>query len=274
MDSRDFVSRASVFMRSFLIQAFWNFERIQNLGFAYCILPFLKRIYPDKEKRKKAVLRHLEFYCSHPYMVNIMLGLVVSMEERLARGDKNINEKQISSIKSHLSGPLAALGDSFFWVTWRSFCAIIASSLFFFGADRYFTSDNVMAVHFIAGIKTHAAPAFFSVFLFLILYNMLHIPLRWFGFSLAYGQGMQIIATIERLRVLNWGRLLAPISLMVLVIMVISYFVFIEYGFWQKILLAGFFFSLLGFKHRETSTIKTLYMTVFICVILSYIGAA
>lgn len=257
MDPKNITGKTVVFLRSFLIQAFWNFERIQNLGFAYCIYPFLKKIYPDKEKRRDAILRHLEFYCSHPYMVNIILGLVVSMEERLARGDKTINKNQISQIKSHISGPLAALGDSFFWVTWRSFSAVIASSLFFFTANKH-----------------DAAPAVFSVILFLVIYNMLHIPVRWFGFSLAYNQGMQIIAIIERFRVLNWGRMLAPVSITWLVIMLTAYLVVVEGGFWQKILLAGFFVVLFGFKHRETSTIKTIYVTVLICVLLSYIGAA
>ncbi|MFH1378948.1 MAG: PTS system mannose/fructose/sorbose family transporter subunit IID [bacterium] len=249
-------SEVRVFFRSFLIQAFWNFERIQNIGFAYCIYPFLVNLYPDKEKRKEAIIRHLEFFCTHPYMVNILLGLVVSMEERLARGDQGITGKQISQIKSHLAGPLAALGDSFFWVTWRSLCAIIAASIYFFSAN-----------------KIEPAPAFLAVFLFLILYNMVHIPVRWFGFSLAYKQGIQIIATIERFRVLNWGRMIAPVIMTLLILMVCSYFIVIEGGGWHKLLLAGFFFALFGFKHKETSTIKVVYFTILICVLLSYIGA-
>lgn len=256
MDSSYIISEVRVFFRSFLIQAFWNFERIQNIGFAYCIYPFLLKLYPDKEKRKSALIRHLEFFCTHPYMVNILLGLVVSMEERLARGEGNITGKQISQVKSHLAGPLAALGDSFFWVTWRSFSAIIAASLYYFSVNNH-----------------EPAQAFLAVFLYLILYNMLHIPVRWFGFSLAYKQGMQIIAIIERIRVLNWRRMIAPVIFIWLILMLISYFILIEGELWHKLLLGGFFFALLGFKHKETSTIKVVYFTVLICILLSYIGA-
>lgn len=256
MKSSAIISKTQVFFRSFLVQAFWNFERIQNLGFAYCIYPFLHNIYPDKEKRKKALLRHLEFFCTHPYMVNLLLGLVVSMEEKLARNEKGISENQISQIKSHLSGPLAALGDSFFWHTWRSFCVIIASSLFFFGPEQ-----------------NDPGQAFLAVFLFLVMYNMLHIPVRWFGFSYAYKQGMQIIATIERFRVLNWGKLLAPVGIVWITLMLIAFFIFTSGDLWYKLKLGCFFVALYGFKHDDTSAIRMVYIITVVCVLLSYIGA-
>ena len=39
-----------VFWRSFMYGASWNYERMQNLGFLYTILPTLKKIYKDKKE--------------------------------------------------------------------------------------------------------------------------------------------------------------------------------------------------------------------------------
>ena len=42
---------AGLFFRTLLLQSLWNFERLQNVGFLYVLYPFLKKMYPDKEKR-------------------------------------------------------------------------------------------------------------------------------------------------------------------------------------------------------------------------------
>ena len=56
-----------VFWRSFMYGASWNYERMQNLGFLYTILPTLKKIYKDKkEDMSVAMSRHLEFFNTHP----------------------------------------------------------------------------------------------------------------------------------------------------------------------------------------------------------------
>ena len=36
-----------VYFLSFLLQASWNFEKLQNLGFFYLVLPGLRSIYGD-----------------------------------------------------------------------------------------------------------------------------------------------------------------------------------------------------------------------------------
>ena len=47
-----------IFLRTFFLQALWNFERLQNVGFLYILYPVFKSLYKDKEKRKEALLRH------------------------------------------------------------------------------------------------------------------------------------------------------------------------------------------------------------------------
>lgn len=56
------VELKKVFKRSFMYGSSWNYERMQNLGFLYTILPVLKKLYPDKDSASPAMKRHLEFF--------------------------------------------------------------------------------------------------------------------------------------------------------------------------------------------------------------------
>ncbi len=56
--------RLSVAWRSTFLQASWNYERMQNLGFAYAMMPALKKLYKNKEDRAAALTRHMEFFNS------------------------------------------------------------------------------------------------------------------------------------------------------------------------------------------------------------------
>ena len=37
----------SIFIRSGLLQGSWNFERMQNLGYAFQMLPAIEKLYPE-----------------------------------------------------------------------------------------------------------------------------------------------------------------------------------------------------------------------------------
>jgi len=59
-----------VWLRQFLLQGCWNYEGMQNVGFAYAILPALREFYSNRpEEGLKAVKRHLEFFNTQPAMV-------------------------------------------------------------------------------------------------------------------------------------------------------------------------------------------------------------
>ena len=82
-----------VFLRTFFLQALWNFERLQNIGFLYILYPVLKKLYPKQEDRKEVLLRHLGFFNTNPYMVNIIVAMVINCE-------KNISENKEQNIKN------------------------------------------------------------------------------------------------------------------------------------------------------------------------------
>ena len=60
----------AVVLRSNLFQGSWNFERMQALGFAYSMVPVIRRLYPDQDsqERKDAIKRHLEFFNTQPFV--------------------------------------------------------------------------------------------------------------------------------------------------------------------------------------------------------------
>ncbi|MFC2678861.1 MAG: PTS system mannose/fructose/sorbose family transporter subunit IID, partial [Granulicatella sp.] len=41
--------RRSVMLRSQFLQGSWNYERMQNGGWAFALIPALKKLYPNKE---------------------------------------------------------------------------------------------------------------------------------------------------------------------------------------------------------------------------------
>ena len=61
-------ARVKVWWRHQFLQGSWNYERMQNGGWAFSIIPAIKELYKDKNDQADALKRHLEFYNTHPYV--------------------------------------------------------------------------------------------------------------------------------------------------------------------------------------------------------------
>ncbi|OGS12619.1 MAG: hypothetical protein A2234_05790 [Elusimicrobia bacterium RIFOXYA2_FULL_58_8] len=110
------IPMAAMFCRSFFIQAGWNYERFQNLGFVFSLLPALRRIYPDKAGLKNAILRHMEIFNTQPYMANFVLGNVARMEAGAAASlEPDARLKNMPGVKQALASSFASIGDRVFW---------------------------------------------------------------------------------------------------------------------------------------------------------------
>ena len=193
----------NIYWRAFFVQALWNYERLQNIGFVYALLPLLRALYPDPQIRKKIIMRHMGFFNTHPYMVNVILGLVASLEEDLATG-KKVSVEQIVSIKNNMAGPLAAIGDTFFWGTWRPFIALLSVSLILF----FFRFSNFYG--------TWLPPVFF-----LFVYNLIHLPLRYWSQKIGYrlrGKIVGIIADLEFHHVVDIVRFAGVVVLSIVIV--------------------------------------------------------
>lgn len=117
-----------LFWRSFQMEFSWNYERQMNLAYTYAMIPILKKLYKKKEDLSNALMRHLEFFNTTPHIVTMMLGVSAAMEEQNAK-DKNFDPSTINNVKASLMGPLAGLGDSFFWGTLRLIATGVGTSL-------------------------------------------------------------------------------------------------------------------------------------------------
>ncbi|WP_334331677.1 MULTISPECIES: PTS system mannose/fructose/sorbose family transporter subunit IID [unclassified Companilactobacillus] len=143
--------RISVWWRSTFLQGSWNYERMQNGGWAYSLIPVLKKLYKTKEDRAAALKRHLEFYNCHPYLTSPILGVTMALEEERANGAP-IDDVTIQGVKVGMMGPLAGIGDPVFWFTVKPIIGALAASLAMtgniLGPIIYFVAWNAIRMAF------------------------------------------------------------------------------------------------------------------------------
>ncbi len=120
--------RKKVWWRSTFLQGSWNYERMQNLGWAYAMIPAIKKLYTKKEDQAAALERHLEFFNTHPYVASPILGVTLALEEERANGAE-IDDTAIQGVKIGMMGPLAGIGDPVFWFTVRPILGALGASL-------------------------------------------------------------------------------------------------------------------------------------------------
>ncbi|MGX7058646.1 PTS system mannose/fructose/sorbose family transporter subunit IID [Vagococcus humatus] len=120
--------RLSVAWRSTFIQGSWNYERMQNGGWCFAMIPAIKKLYKTKEDRSKALQRHLEFFNTHPYIASPILGVTLALEEERANGAP-VDDVAIQGVKVGMMGPLAGVGDPVFWFTVRPMLGALGASL-------------------------------------------------------------------------------------------------------------------------------------------------
>ncbi len=154
--------------RSLFLQASFNYERMQACGWLYGILPVLKKIHTNKEDLSKSLKMHLEFFNTHPFLVNFIMGLVVAMEE--SKKDQNT----IRAIKVATMGPLGGIGDALCWLTLLPITAGLGASMAM-GPD-----------------PNPAGPI-----IFLVLFNIAHFSLRFGLMRYGYYTGVKAIATMK-----------------------------------------------------------------------------
>lgn len=157
-----------VFIRSNLFQGSWNFERMQALGFCFCMVPAIRRLYPENnDDRKAAIKRHLEFFNTHPYVAAPVLGVTLVMEEQRANGAP-IDDAAINGLKVGLMGPLAGVGDPIFWGTVRPVFAALGAGIAMTGS-------------------------LLGPLLFFVLFNLVRLLTRYYGVSYGYKKGVDIV---------------------------------------------------------------------------------
>ena len=158
--------RFRMFLRSWTAISDGNAERHLAGTFLYVMgIPF-RKFFKTKEEMSAAMKRHLVFYNVQPTLTTMVMGSVAAMEESMQ------DKEPIVAFKAGVMGPLAGVGDSLIWLTLMPLTFAIGSS---------------MAV---AGNPAGPIVA-------LLLFNIVNIPLKFYGIELGYTQGMRFM---EQLR--------------------------------------------------------------------------
>lgn len=149
------------FLRSFAVQASWNYRSFLAGGLAYCLLPLLRRIYGgDPEAKRRAMDRALEPFNAHPYLALMAAGALARMEH------EGTGAGALLRMRRAMQGPLGAVGDRLVWAGWRPFCLLSAVLAYSLGAGPWA-----------------------SVLLFLASYNAGHLALRAWAFHRGWHDG-------------------------------------------------------------------------------------
>jgi len=164
---------ARVLMRSFLLQASWNFERMQSLGVLYALTPALRILYRGDELTL-ACQRHLAYFNTHPFLASPILGTTLALEEDRSRNEAD-GPVDIDEFKAMIMAPYAAMGDAFFWGGIRPLAACVALYIALQGS-------------------------LWGPVVFLVMFNVPHLGARIGGLVGGYALGIRVTQVIQRFR--------------------------------------------------------------------------
>jgi PTS system mannose-specific IID component len=172
--------------RASLLQASFNYERQQGIGWAWALEPALARFYPDPAQRSERLAEHTAYFNTQPTLASLVLGAVARLEERRAAGE-GPDAEGVARIKSVLGSSAAALGDPLFWFTLRPFAACLGVLL------------------------APAGPVQGALALWLC-YNIVHLGVRMLGVGWGYRLGPAVLSDPLRRRLTLLTRVLGVLG--------------------------------------------------------------
>jgi len=158
--------------RSFLHQASWNFERMQNLGLLYQLLPGLRYLYGGSLPAD-VLLRYTGYFNTHPYLSPWVAGTVLRLETR--RRDGETPAVDAAAFQSMVMAPYAAIGDALFWGGLRPLAAVV-------------------------GLFLAVQGVVWAPLVMLGLFNLPHLLCRSCGWLIGYVQELRSVELLQRLR--------------------------------------------------------------------------
>jgi mannose/fructose/N-acetylgalactosamine-specific phosphotransferase system component IID len=158
-----------VILRSFLVQAAWNYRTMLGTGMAFALTPALRYLHGDAGEVDRALERHAGHFNAHPYLTPLALGALARLEAEGASPD------QVERFRVALRGPLGALGDRLVWAGWLPACALVAI------------------------VVAAVAPPAWAVATFLLLFNAGHVAIRVRGFTFGWDAGAAVGGRLREL---------------------------------------------------------------------------
>jgi PTS system mannose-specific IID component len=169
---------ARALLRLFAVQGSYNYERMLGLGVGVAEEPLLRDL--GDTKYRPAVARGAHFFNAHPYLVGLAVGAAARAEHDGAPPE------QIERLREALCGPLGSLGDRLVWAGWLP----LLSGL------------TVAAIALGAG--------WIAVGVFLLLYNIGHVALRWWALKAGWTHGTRVSVALHHPALQRTGSVLGP----------------------------------------------------------------
>lgn len=160
----------AAFLRLFMVQCSWNYERLVGIGMGVAEEPLLRHLRgaPDNgASYRAAVARGARFFNAHPYLCGLAVGATARAEH------DGMPPAQIERLRAALIGPLGSLGDRLVWAGWLPFLAGAA----------------------LAGIALGAG--WIAVATFLGIYNLGHVALRWWALRAGWRAGSDVTGALR-----------------------------------------------------------------------------
>lgn len=143
-----------------------------NLGYCFCLLPFIKKVSKDKEVRKQIVSRNMRFFNSNPYLSNFLVGVSLNFEERNLNSKTAVDFDKLERLKRRLSESLAVIGDQLIWARIRPIAAFI-------------------------GFTASLSWGMLGPVLFFMIFNFVQVYIRFKGVVLGYCEGENIVRKLD-----------------------------------------------------------------------------
>src|SRR6266487_2665516 len=169
---------ARALLRLFAVQGSYNYERMLGVGVGVAEEPLLRDLADGKYRA--AVARGAHFFNAHPYLVGLAIGAAARAEHEGASPD------QIERLREALCGPLGSLGDRLVWAGWLPFLSGLA----------------------LAGVALGAG--WIAVGSFLVVYNIGHVALRWWGLKAGWTHGRRVSVALHHPFLQRAGAVLGP----------------------------------------------------------------
>ena len=146
-----------------------SYTKQQAVTYSWVLEPFLAKIYGKHTPEfYSAMLRHQTFFNTTPMMAPFVMSLNLSMERENHDSKGKFDSSSITAIKSALMGPFAGLGDS----VQQGALRIIATGV---------------------AIGLCKKGMWLGPLLFLLIYNIPNMLIRWYGAKLGYRLGQDFV---------------------------------------------------------------------------------
>jgi mannose/fructose/N-acetylgalactosamine-specific phosphotransferase system component IID len=182
-------------LRSFYLQAAWNYEGLQTLGFAYVIFPVARKLASGRAVAPDFAVRHLTLFNTNPVLASYIVGATAKLEEEHYNGQRSAADVEV--LKSSLTVPLAAIGDRFFWAGLRPLSGML-------------------------GVLIAGKVGLLGAVVLLVLYNIFHIYYRVKGVFVGYALGAGVVGEVSKLRLMKMSQTVGWLGAVVLGILLVG----------------------------------------------------